>query len=206
MSYLEAVADPVRLHLARRLAEHGSGSLAELAKAADVHPNTARVHLAALQQAGVVSSHSERLPGRGRPRTTYRLVPGWTRRERLPRAGRVDVGGRPASGVSERELRELGAEWGRYLLGRPEARDPEYRAPGESSRSWVSRLRSTRGELRLSGCPCPIVAPDHPELVCGLADAVVEGVLAGTGSRLRLAGIRHDPERRVCRGSLRKAA
>jgi hypothetical protein len=31
-------------------------------------------------------------------------------------------------------------------------------------------------------------------------------VLAGTGSRLRLAGIRHDPERRVCRGSLRKAA
>jgi predicted ArsR family transcriptional regulator len=205
-SYLEAVADPVRLRLARHLAEHGSGSLAELAKAADVHPNTARIHLAALQQAGVVSSHSERLPGRGRPRTTYRLVRGWTPGGSGFR-GLAELMSAAVlrSGVSERELRELGAEWGRYLLGRPEARDPKTELP-RILEELGFQATVTRGELRLSGCPCPIVAPDHPELVCGLADAVVEGVLAGTGSRLRLAGIRHDPEGRVCRGSLRKAA
>ncbi len=109
------------------------------------------------------------------------------------------------SGVTERELRELGAEWGRYLLGRPEARDPRKELP-RVLETLGFQATVNRGELRLSGCPCPIVAPDHPELVCGLADAVVEGVLAGTGSGLSLARVRHDPERRACRGSLRSAA
>lgn len=205
-SYLEAVADPVRLQLARYLAEHGSGSLAELAGAAGVHPNTARVHLATLEDAGLVSSHGERLPGRGRPRTSYRLVPGWTVAENGFR-GLAELMSAAVlrSGVTEGELRELGAEWGRYLLGRPQAKDPRHELP-RVLETLGFQATVKRNELRLSGCPCPVIAPDHPELVCGLADAVVEGVLAGTGSQLKLVRVHHDPARRVCGGSLRKAA
>ena len=206
MSYVEAIADPVRLRITRHLAEHGSASVAELAKAAGVHPNTARLHLAGLQDAGLVSSHHERLRRRGRPRTGYRLTPGWTPAENGFRGlAELMSAAVVRSGVTERELRELGAEWGRYLLGRPEARDPRKELP-RVLETLGFQATVNRGELRLSGCPCPIVAPDHPELVCGLADAVVEGVLAGTGSGLSLARVRHDPERRACRGSLRSAA
>ena len=83
------------------------------------------------------------------------------------------------SGVSEPSSASgAGAEWGRYLLGRPEAtgaRVPSFR---ESWRALGFQATVTRGRATACpGCPCPIVAPDHPELVYGLADAVVEGVL-----------------------------
>jgi hypothetical protein len=42
------------------------------------------------------------------------------------------------------------------------------------------------------------VLPDRPELVCGLAASVVEGVLSGSGSDMTVAGGSHDPERRRC--------
>ena len=42
---VDAVADPVRARLVRRLASSGPASLEDLAKAAGVHPNTARAQL-----------------------------------------------------------------------------------------------------------------------------------------------------------------
>jgi hypothetical protein len=53
-------------------------------------------------------------------------------------------------------------------------------------------------ELVLSACPCRLVSPDRPELVCNLAIAVTEGVLAGCGSSLHVSARTHDPERRRC--------
>src|SRR5436190_18967828 len=125
MSYLDAVADPVRLRIARRLAERGPASLPELAESADVHPNTARAHLEALRAAGVVSIESEHRP-RGRPRTRYALTPGWTPADGGFRGlAEVLSAALVRSGVSERELHDLGVEWGRYLLGRPGEKDVE---------------------------------------------------------------------------------
>ena len=54
------------------------------------------------------------------------------------------------------------------------------------------------GELTLSACPCRLVLPDTPELLCNLAIAVAEGVIAGCGSSLRVTDRTHDPERRRC--------
>jgi predicted ArsR family transcriptional regulator len=205
MSYLDAVADPVRLRIARCLAERGPAPLPELAEAAGVHPNTARAHLESLTDAGVVSIESEHRP-RGRPRTRYALAPGWTPAEGGFRGlAEILCAALLRSGVSERELHELGVEWGRYLLGRPGARDVERELP-RALESLGFQARTKGGELHLSGCPCPVVSPEHPELVCGLADAVAEGILAGSGSKLKLARVRHDPERRSCTASLRRAA
>src|SRR5215218_8253827 len=53
-SIVDAVADPVRARLLRRLWADGPGSLEELARGAGVHPNTARVHLAAMEDSGLV--------------------------------------------------------------------------------------------------------------------------------------------------------
>jgi predicted ArsR family transcriptional regulator len=206
MSYLEAIADPVRLRLVRHLAEHGQRSLRELASAASVHPNTARVHMAWLEEAGLVSTSTERQPGRGRPRTSYRLRPGWTPAgDGFRGLAELMSAAVIRSDIPPEVLHQLGVEWGRYLRGRPDARDPRAELP-RALEALGFQARVDRNELQLSGCPCPIVAPGHPELVCGLADAVAEGVLAASGSRLELVRVHHDPDRRACGGSIRQAA
>ena len=58
--------------------------------------------------------------------------------------------------------------------------------------------RLNGGELVLSACPCTLVSPGNPELICNMAIAVTEGVLAGAGSDLHVGARDHDPERRRC--------
>jgi predicted ArsR family transcriptional regulator len=197
-SYLGAIADPVRLRVVRHLAEHKSCSLEELAEAADVHQNTVRAHVAALERTGLVARESEREGGRGRPRLRYRLAEGWA----IPVDGFLALTELLAAallrvGPSSVELHSLGKDWGRYLLGRPGDRD----AARELTRV-LERLgfqaRVEDGELRLSGCPCPIVAPERPELICGLTDAVIEGVLAGSDGGVRVSSAKRDPGHRRC--------
>jgi hypothetical protein len=62
--------------------------------------------------------------------------------------------------------------------------------------------KAERNELVLSGCPCPLVAPERPEALCHLARGVVDGVLAGCGSAPRVTDSAHDPGRRLCRARL----
>jgi hypothetical protein len=63
--------------------------------------------------------------------------------------------------------------------------------------------------VTLSGCPCRLVLPDRPELVCRLAVAVVDGLAAASGDRLRVRASTHDPATRTCElrlGRRRRAA
>jgi hypothetical protein len=71
-------------------------------------------------------------------------------------------------------------------------------------RTALARLgfqaRASNGRLEMSRCPCPLLAPEHPELVCAMADAVVDGTLEG--SEL-VAGARdHDTRARCCSANL----
>lgn len=201
-SYLGAIADPVRLRVVRHLADHDSASLNDLAAVADVHANTARAHLTALERTGLVVRASESHDAPGRPRVHYRLSERWVvstdgflALTELLAAALLGVG------PSREELHSLGLDWGRYMLGRPGERDVARELPRVLERLGF-QARMDDGELRLSGCPCPIVAPESPQLICELTDAVIEGVLAGSRSGLCMTRTERDPGRRRCRASL----
>ena len=99
--------------------------------------------------------------------------------------------------VDADRLDGLGREWGRYLLGRPGGGRADHEIPRALGRLGFSgEVRD--GAVQLSSCPCPLVSPPRPELVCRLAEAVVDGVLASAGDERCVAGATHDPVRRRC--------
>ena len=195
---LESIANPVRLRLLRALANHGRGTLAELAERADVHPNTARAHLSGLADAGLVDVEAEAADAPGRPAHTYALREGWEPPASDFRglaellASAVDD-----AGLDSRRLRAIGSDWGRYLAGRPRRADPAETLPAALARIGFDAPMEP-GVIHLSGCPCPLVAPERPQLVCALARGVVEGVLAAGGSGVKVCSAVHDPARRQC--------
>jgi predicted ArsR family transcriptional regulator len=198
MGVLDAVADPVRLRIVRHLADGDSATLAELADVAGVHLNTIRAHVAELERADVLQSAQKAATGPGRPAVEYRLVEGWglSSTDFLELAGLLAaalVRNAPDAGT----LRATGADWGRYLVGRPGRRDVATELPRALERLGFHAAMS--GELvRITGCPCAIVSPDHPEVVCALATGLVEGILAASASDLRVAEHDKHPERRRC--------
>jgi predicted ArsR family transcriptional regulator len=198
MGVLDAVADPVRLRIVRHLADGDSATLTELADVAGVHLNTIRAHVAALEQADVLQSAQKAASGPGRPAVEYRLVDGWG----LSSTDFLELAGLLAAALVRTSadgaaLRATGADWGRYLVGRPRRHDVATEMPRALER--LGFHAEVSGDLvRISGCPCAVVSPDHPEVICALATGLVEGILAATGSDQRVAEHDNHPERRRC--------
>jgi predicted ArsR family transcriptional regulator len=198
MGVLDAVADPVRLRIVRHLARHDSATLGELADAAGVHLNTVRAHVAALEEAAVLDSTQKPATGPGRPATEYRLADGWG----LSSTDFLELAGLLAAALvrthpDAEALRATGADWGRYLVGRPGRHDVATQVPRALER--LGFHADVAGEtVHISGCPCAVVSPDHPEVVCALATGLVDGVLAASGSDVRV--VEHDahPDHRRC--------
>jgi predicted ArsR family transcriptional regulator len=202
MHGLEAISNPIRLRVVRHLEDGVEASLDELATAAGVHANTARAHVAALEADGAIERVSAEPAGRGRPPIRYRLAADWT----LPSSdfrglAEVLAAALARAGAGADDIRAVGLEWGRYLLGRPGDHDVERELPLALERvGFTARVEGRT--LYLSGCPCPLILPDRPELICELATAVADGVLAGAGSSLRAGRRQHDPARRACCATL----
>ena len=195
---LEALAHPTRLSIVRHLSERDSASLAELAAAAAVHINTARPNVVELERAGVLEREHTPPSGRGRPTVRYRLVEDY----RPPTADYRGLAEALAAallraGQGPAQMRAVGLEWGRYLLGRPGAHDLERELP-RALEQLGYQARLTDSTLHLSACPCALVLPDRPQLICELAMAVANGVLAGAHSQLCIGDRQHDAERRTC--------
>src|SRR3954468_24930635 len=194
---MSGIWHPVRRLIVER-ASQGPATLPELAAAAGVHLNTAPPRGAALGAAGALTAEAAPPSGRGRPPLRYRLADDFT----LPTTDFRGLAELLAAAVarsdqSPEELHRLGEDWGRYLAGRPGTQGLERALPAALERlGFDARLHGD--ELALSACPCRLVSPGQPELVCSLAIAVVEGVLAGVGSDLRVTSSEHDPELRRC--------
>jgi predicted ArsR family transcriptional regulator len=195
---LDAVGHPVRLRILDRLGT-GPASITELAEAAGVHENTARAHLAALEEGGLLAAEPRPASGPGRPGVQYRLT---REGERLDQdfLGLAELLAAVVSrsGASVQELREIGQEWGRYLVGRPGRWDLDERVPAVLGRLGFEA--TIEGDsVHLTNCPCPVVSADRPEIVCALASGVLDGVLAAAGHERRIGNEDHNPAARDCR-------
>jgi predicted ArsR family transcriptional regulator len=198
MRGLDVVAHPIRARILGFLGQRDSASLPELAEAAGVHRNTVRPHIAALEDAGVLETANDAPRGRGRPRRHFRLRAEWSSPTADFRGlAELLAAALALAQVDADRLDELGREWGRFLLGRPGGGRADHEIPRALGRLGFS-VEVRDGAVQLRSCPCPLVSPPRPELVCRLATAAVDGVLAGAGDARCVAGATHDPDRRRC--------
>jgi len=197
LNLFDLVADPVRLSIVRQLSGGASLPIAEIADHAGVHVNTVRSHIGELEAAGAVGREHATPDGPGRPQIRYKLRAGW----RLPSSDMSGLGELLAALVirldpSAETIQELGRHWGRYLSGRPGG-DPIAGLPRMLERlGFDAELDGL--EVRLRSCPCPLVSPHHPELLCCLIGAAIDGIAETSPRRLRVTSTTHDPTRRTC--------
>ena len=155
---MSGIWHPVRRAIVERAAE-GPATLPELAQAAGIHLNTARTHVAALEEGGALQAEHAPPAGRGRPPLRYRLADDFT----LPTTDFRGLAELLATAVargdqSPEELHRVGKDWGRYLAGRPGTQELERVLPAALERlGFDARLEGDR--LVLSACPCLLVSP-----------------------------------------------
>lgn len=200
---LELIADPMRLSVVRHLEDHERASLGELADTAGVHANTLRPHVLELEQAGLLIPERRMLSSRrGRPGIDYRLSEDWKRSgSDFLGVAELLAAALGRAGLGPEALRTVGEEWGRYLVGRPGSYDLASKLPRVLGRLGFD-ASVTGGRIQLSRCPCSTVAPDRPELMCLLAEGVIEGALAAAGTGRTATSFDHDRERRRCSAKL----
>ena len=178
-----------------RLEEHGPEvTVSAVADALRLHHNTARGHLDALVELGLVVRSRQPAAGRGRPAWLYTSVAGAGTDDRsrdylaLTTAFATHVA-RTSRDPAEAS-RGIGREWGRRLAG----------ASGKGGRAEVLALLARGGfgpELSTDGatvalrrCPLLEAARAHPDVVCQVHQGMVQGLLEArgvdpTGVRLR---------------------
>src|SRR5262245_52616448 len=171
---VDVLAYSSRLAVARRLRQAPDSSAPELADATGLHLNTVRAHLGILEEAGAVERLVDSGGRPGRPVVRYRLrrVLAPPDDELLPLTTLV------AAALTQEKpraasLKAAGAEWGRRWAREPAGDNAEARLlGGVHELGFNASIQGRR--LKLSGCPCSLIAPDRPEVICGLAEGAIE--------------------------------
>jgi predicted ArsR family transcriptional regulator len=183
----------------------------EAAEAVGIGRPLAAYHLDKLAEAGLLDVVFARPPGRsgpgaGRPAKQY------IRAERALAAQApardyafvaqllADTVGRAGPGFVE-AAREVAREQGRKLGTTLASRDD---LEAELAARGYEPERDPDGALRLGNCPFHAVAATHPELVCGLNQAFLEGLLERVRDDDQLAEL--DPCAGRCCVTIRKRA
>ncbi len=165
------------LRVLRALAAAGPATLAELTEALGGHPNTTRLHLDHLVETGFAAEDVRPAVGRGRPPRTYVATV----------AGRQVAGEDPARN-EQSALVEAIAE---HLA---ESADP-VAASHAVGRNWGTRLKEsgsvglvatlagqgftpeeTDEGIELRTCPLLASARQHPDVVCGIHQGLVDAL------------------------------
>ncbi|MGN0064672.1 MAG: helix-turn-helix transcriptional regulator [Nocardioides sp.] len=183
--------------------EEGLGGLtaAELGERLELHVTTVRFHLDQLVRVGMLSTRLVR--GRvGRPRKVYFLPPPERARasaDAYEALGAVLAEAWPGPGgvATEVSPREAGLRWVRRHMPMNGEVPPPARTPGE----WLGKIghafdllvewgyqpdlsteqNGRLARLTLTDCPFLDMAAVRPDVVCGVHQGLVEGVLARAG-------------------------
>jgi len=208
-----ALVDPVRRALydhVRRQAHPVSRE--EAAEAVSISRNLSAFHLDKLVDAGLLRARYEapaaKPRGRGRAPKVYEPSDGTLTMSVPPRqyelVGEIladAVAGDPtdARAAAERRAADVGRTIGAAHRGHAAsgvagaATDDVSAAYATLTDLGFEPRRGTTGELSLGNCPFHGLAVRHPELVCGLNEALISGVLDGLGADGLCARLQPDP-------------
>jgi len=161
----------------------------DVAKAVGLHANTARFHLDALVDAGVVERSSEERLQPGRPRTLYHAVPEAARAGQRSYRLLAEILTSYVASRSEDPAAaalEAGQAWGRFLAERPR---PFHSADAEVAKAQLVRSLDEIGfapesvtvdgedQVLLHHCPFRETAEEHREVVCSVHLGLMQGLL-----------------------------
>lgn len=161
-----------------------------VAERVGLHANTARFHLDALVEAGVVDRASEEreLPGRPRALYTARPIAGAGRRSYRLLAEILASYVAAETPRPAQAARDAGWAWGRYLTDplppfrRIDADTATERLVGTLGEIGFAPEPATTGErgrqVLLHHCPFREAAEEHPEVVCAVHLGLMQGILA----------------------------
>jgi predicted ArsR family transcriptional regulator len=157
----------------------------DLASTLDVHPNTVRHHLGALEDDGLVARDRRPTGRKGRPRAVYRITSlgqrsGPRNYELLARVliERLASGGEGPAPLA----REAGRSWAAAHAG---DRVPQRNKAASSllfdflAQEGFEPVHGPRGdvdELVLHNCPFGELADSHGDLVCSVHEGLLEGL------------------------------
>ena len=178
--------------------DHDQRHALQLADAAGVHVNTIRGTSPSLEEADVLASTQKPATGPGRPPTEYRLVGGLG----LSSTDFLELAGLLAAALvrshpDHESVRATGADWGRYLVGRPGRHDVATRSRWRSSGSGSTRM-STARPSGSRAARARSSRPITPRSCAPWRPGLVDGVLAASGSDVRVAEHDANPEARRC--------
>ena len=195
-------------------AEDDAVGVREVANQTGLHPNTARFHLDALADAGLVTREPQPRATPGRPSVAYRAKTdgdaAGQRRYRLlaEMLTGLIAGVMPGPGEA---ATEAGRQWGRYLTEQP--------APYQSvdADEAIAKLTATMADigfapevvpdgtgyqLRLTQCPFREVAEHHQDVVCKLHLGLLRGVLDQMRAPVTADQVQPFAEPSVCTADL----
>jgi predicted ArsR family transcriptional regulator len=202
---LAALEDPLRRRLYDYVCrQHSSIGRDAAARAMSISRSLAAYHLDKLAERGLLSVSFRRPPGRGgpgagRPAKLY---------ARHPREIVVGVPPRDYALIAELLARAAGEGTAAALAAARSHGREIASAHRDGDAPWHEALpallrdcgyapvQGSDGTLRMRNCPFDAVARAHPDLVCSLNVALVEGILEGLGASRQQATL--DPQPGCC--------
>jgi len=204
----DALSQPTRARLFALLSDlRRPAGTDELAAELGLHPNGVRLHLEALQRAGLLTRERERRP-RGRPRDRWAISP-----DALPGGdpptGYADLGRFlleviAAGGLGVRDVEAAGRRIGRTLPPPDDTASPAQRLHAVLTAMGFAPETLDEpgaGELTfcLGNCPYRDVVRERQPVVCGLHRGITRGMLDAIEPSTKLAGfVPKDPDEAGC--------
>lgn len=193
LDILKALGDNTRYAIYLELARAPRPlSTSDVADVLDLHPNTVRPHLERMRDVGLLRVDTEARGGVGRPQHLYSLTPEapalGLEPSPFPTLARMLLGAAADAGLDASDMVTAGRAQGAADAARwasPSAHSPDVTAAAAVDAVEVEQARlgfdpatvthATGATIAFAHCPFRDLAEQHPELVCSLHCAMVEG-------------------------------